>query len=379
MKIEFFDSINIEEIIWPDNDNGQYAKDYFLPMMKEGTKKYISNIDAHIFILKINEQILPVIKSDPHLKNCYVCSPYDQYIEYAIAELKTLNAPPLEFLLKYLLKSLGLFFRLSSFNHVVYINNWFLSTNLYPELNFEELRQINDFVSKKFPNDIIIYRSLNRLTNSNLMDDLKALGGKEILSRQVYLTDPKNPTYKSHSNFKKDVFHLENSPLMIRDSSHIKSSDIEAILLRYNNLYIEKYTDLNPQFTYDYIKNGIDHHLFHFKLVENKGNIIAALGYFRRNGVMTTPILGFDTKAPKDHGLYRLLTMLLTRESERNQDILNRSAGAASFKSKRGAIPYIEYNYYFDENAKLLQKTSWAMLRLLLNSFGIRLLQFFKL
>ncbi|MGQ0517184.1 hypothetical protein ACT453_43635, partial [Bacillus sp. D-CC] len=47
-----------------------------------------------------------------------------------------------------------------------------------------------------------------------------------------------------------------------------------------------------------------------------KGDTIdGVIAYFIRNGVMTTPILGYDTTSDQQQGLYRILTFLITTDS----------------------------------------------------------------
>ena len=60
-------------------------------------------------------------------------------------------------------------------------------------------------------------------------------------------------------------------------------------------------------------------------------------------GVISTPMLGYDTNLPQDMGLYRLLCAKLHSIAEERQRDINFSSGAGEFKKLRGAKAEIEY------------------------------------
>jgi hypothetical protein len=376
-ELEFYNSKNIDELTWPEHYDGQYAKNYLMPLILNGTKKYISNVNADISIIKINNKVFPIVKTHPKEENCYVCSPYDQYITYGLEELQVLKMPTIEFIFKLIIKAMALPLRFTNFNKVIYVNNWLLSTNLYPELNSFEIEAINKKLQDLYPGSIIIYRSLNEYTNSKLMTDLERVGASKIISRQIYITDPAQPSYKKRKDFKKDQRNLLKSNITVTDN--ILLSDAPQIKKHYDDLYLGKYTKLNPQFTIEYLENAIEHKLFNFQVVKSNNTLTAVLGYFKRNNVMTTPIFGYDTNAPVTDALYRNISSLLLNESSSNGHILNQSSGASSFKSQRGAKPYIEYNFYFTAGSSFLQRSSWKFIQILLNTIAIRVMQKYKL
>lgn len=376
--IRLFDRTNFSELSCPQNPDAEYAYHYFAPLILEGTKSYIQNVDAKVCLLLINEKLIPIVFSNPGEPNCYVCSSYDQYITYAQEELKTLNSPIIEVSMRIFLRLLGCFLKMTDFNKVIFINNWLLSTNLYVDLTHDEIQDISKYLGELNPGHLIVYRSLNKYTNSKLIRNLETLGAKKILSRQVYVTDPNFPEYKKRKVFKQDQAFLRRSEGQFRVPT-MRPEDIRAIKSCYEELYISKYSTLNPQFTDKFFINGIGRKLFNFLVWDDGNEIKAVLGYFKRNGVMTTPIFGFRTNAPKDKGYYRIISSKLMIESEKEQLILNQSSGAAEFKRLRGAEAEIEYSYYFDQYANFRQKRSWKILSSILNTFGVFILRKYKL
>ena len=149
-SIKLFDINNINQLIWSDIYDHQYAKRFLLPMITDGVFKYIKNIKTDLRVLTLNNLVLPVTINNMEYENSYVCSLYTHYISYAIEELKELKNPALEKLLTFMLNSLGLVLKAGNINKTVYINNWMLSTNLYPEISTDEIQEITAYFKKNF-------------------------------------------------------------------------------------------------------------------------------------------------------------------------------------------------------------------------------------
>ncbi|MGQ0419440.1 hypothetical protein ACT4US_07520, partial [Bacillus sp. HC-Mk] len=135
-----------------------------------------------------------------------------------------------------------------------------------------------------------------------------------------------------------------------------------------NQLYIRKYSINNPIFTPDYLWNALQHRLFEIKVIKKGDTIDGVIAYFIRNGVMTTPILGYDTTSDQQQGLYRILTFLITTDSIEKNLICHRSAGAGGFKRNRGAKQHIEYSYIYNAHLPYKQQKVWKILSWILNT-----------
>lgn len=376
-KIQFYFKENYHELVWGSNELSHYLKAYFEPLILGNISEYISNISATPFIIKCGDLLMPGILPGKRI-DCYVSSPYSQYITYAIAELQEIDSAAARSILKFFLKTLGSFAKLCDINKVVYVNNWLLSTNLYPNIEEDDLIGIKEKLKELYPDRVIIFRSLNDKCNTDLMAKLTKLGASRTLSRQVYVSDPFEKKYLERKDFHKDRKFLAKSKLK-RIKEGFSDKEIESIKRLYDKLYIDKYFDLNPQFTFKYFKNAVENNLFNFQLLSDGDKPKAVLGYFNRNGQMTTPIFGFDTDAPPKEGLYRLISSILMHESEEHSLILNQSSGAAHFKRQRGAFPFIEYNYYFAKHVGLKQRLIWKVLSSMLNTLGVYTLKKLKL
>lgn len=377
--MKLYAASELAHIPWPQTPDGAYAQSLLGHFLQQGTNHYIANVHVELYVLIDDDLVLPVAIPKEKAGNCYVCSPYEHYVTYTLYELSVLGFKPLEWLLGLLIKVLALILRWGRLSRVVYLNNWFLSTNLYPAISAEQLARISAWLQTQFPDRAIVLRSLNRYTNQNLLDALHSLGYDSVLSRQLYISDPHRGDYKKKRDFKADARLLRESDYEVVDASGIAVEDYERIVELYNALYVEKYTDLNPLFTRELIALAIKDDVLTIKGLRKDGRIDAVLGYFCRNGVMTTPLFGYDIKMDPKIGLYRMLSNLLVQESERQQCILNQSSGASKFKMTRGCHPHLEYAAVYAQHTSWRQRFVWKSLGFILRRIAEPLMSKYQL
>lgn len=381
MQINLYDSTNIDSLNWLDNYDHQYAKNFITPMIKNGTKKYISNVDTEMKLLTIDNLPIPITINNEEYNNSYVVSPYTQYIAYCIAELKRLNNPLLEKTFKIILTNLDKLFKKSNFNKVIIVNNWLLSTNLYPELTETHIKYISDYLIKKYPEHAIIFRSIEEFLPNGLFESFQKQNYKMILSRGIYFADYKKYPLKGKaiSTFNRDSKLFTKHDYEIIQHHAFKEDDINRIVENYNMLYLDKHSYFNPQLTPEFIKLAIKNKILYLKGIKKDGKIDAVLGFFIRNRVMTTPLFGYDTSLPQEIGLYRMITNLIMKESMDRGIILHGSSGAGEFKRSRGFIQSFEYNAVYDKHLPLKRRWVWSILQKILNLLGKKLFIKYKL
>lgn len=86
---------------------------------------------------------------------------------------------------------MGSWLRRTNINKVIVVNNWMLSTNLYHSINERQIEQITNLFVEKFPEHTILFRSLNNALYPVTTEALSTVGYKKIMSRSIYLFDPK--------------------------------------------------------------------------------------------------------------------------------------------------------------------------------------------
>ncbi|MEO1395495.1 MAG: GNAT family N-acetyltransferase [Cyanobacteria bacterium J06634_5] len=398
--LKLYDAQTIETLAWPNSPSAQLVKQYWLPMMRAGaSSQFINNVETQLLLLVIDDVALPITVNQQAYENAYVCSFYSHYITYAKDELTTLKFPALESVLALLLTVVGRLLKWTSINKAVIVNNWMLSTNLYPVLSAEQLGAITIHIKERFPDHAIAFRSLipnfdsefDSVTNNDLVTPLQKLGYQMVGSRQVYLFNPKSPnldadrTRRMNRMLKQDFRLFSTKGYEVINNDDIQASDIPRIVELYNALYLEKYSYNNPQFNQrclELMRSSLESEQSPFltlKALRKNGQIDAVVGFYVLNGVMTTPLLGYDTRLPKNLGLYRMLTALLIKEGNERGLVIHQSSGAASFKWRRGFSAWVECSGLFHQHLPIHRRLGWWFLGNLVDFIAIPLMKRYKL
>lgn len=369
---------NIDQFSWPRNC--QYHKDYLLPFIKDGSEKYIANSKTQMALLQAREFLFPVTINNKEYESSYVCSPYNGYIIYSKDEISKLNNKTLRFGLNILTSATGFLLKSSKVNKIASVNNWLLSTNLYPNWSGENIELITDFLIKKFPDHTIMFRSLNNESNYKLLKQLRNNKYCCIPSRQIYLFNAKKYNSSKNKNIRRDSEILNKIPYSISFHEDITHKDYPRIVELYNQLYLNKHSRHNPQFTEECISLWHKKKLITMQGLRNKEGVLDGIvGHYERNNIYTNPLLGYDTNLPKSLGLYRALVSLASKKASEEKITRHASSGASKFKLLRGCAPEIEYSMIYIKHLPYYRRVIWSLLSYMLINIAVPILKKYKL
>lgn len=376
--IQLVDEYNFAGFKWPENTAIQ--QNWLSPFMLNPTERLISNIITEVKILIINNTVMPVTINYEEFDNSYVCSIYTTYIFYAKDELTKIKNPILVSAIKVLISLLGLLLKIGKINRVVSCNNWMLSTNLYEAVDSKSISEATLLLTSMYPKHSILFRSLNYYHNAELINAFISNYYLLVPSRQVYIFDKQRIDFMKCKNVILDMKLLNNSAYTIVAHDDITSDDYSRIIQLYEDLYLKKYSYHNPQFTEAFIRMCNQKKLMTmYGLRDEHGILQGIVGYFTRNEIMTTPLVGYNTNLPQKHGLYRMLIALVLRDSYQTGIVLNLSAGASQFKRLRGGFPEIEYSAIYISHLSYYRQSLIRIIRFFSITIGVPLMKKFKL
>lgn len=342
------------------------------------TNAFINNIDTRIALLAHGEAAIPCTINDGDPGEAWVCSPSVTYGRYLAEEIQ-----------RYLPRALvwpagrlcGVYRRMlegARLDRCVTLNNWMLATNLFPRPDPVALDSWIDQARQRWPAHAIWLRSLNMRQNGEWIALLLARGFRLLPSRQVYLFD--QPGTLAHANVRRDLRLLQTTPLAAVPPEELAPSDFARIETLYAMLYMNKYSRFNPRYRTDFFRRWHEAGLLELQGFRDASGVLqAVVGTFSHDGVLTAPIVGYNTGLPQSLGLYRLLmASVLQRAMQRGWSV-NLSAGAAHFKRLRGGRAEIEYSAVLDDHLDTRHRLTLSALRQLAHRVGIPLMRKFQL
>lgn len=383
MKIKLMSHAETLALQSPTDNFSCMALDY-VKEFGENTATFILNINTDLRLLQIGDLYVPVSINEREFNNSYVCSPYTHYVSYAYDELIHIPNKILRSLVsKILIKPFDVILKRSSINKVVIVNNWLLSTNLYPKIDPAEIKSITEYLISKFPDHTIMFRSLQNKQHSDLIRAFTDNNYLSIPSRQVYLWDSKDilhHTKKQRRNLSRDDLLLDDPDFIIKKIIDPTSPLLNTAVSLYNKLYLEKYSYCNPQLTRDFFsicikKNILDIYLLTDKVNETSG----VVGLWQNSNTITAPILGYETEHPYGYLLYRVASALSYRKAREQNLLCHKSSGAPEFKQFRGCKPEIEYSYVYTRHLNRKARAPWRLLHVLLVHLAVPIMKKYKL
>lgn len=424
--IHFYHETNISDLAWPDTEYGQYAKNYLLPLLlAPSLEQYIDNVRTRLLVVTVDGVPLPVTVNEEEYGNSYVCSPYTHFVTYAREELALLGNRPAEAVLGGLLSGIGWILRRVRFNRVVQVNNWLVSTNLFPPVSPERFKQLMQVLQQRYPGHVVICRSLNDATTGPYLTAMREQGCKLIPSRQIYLlhgsghqaaalgeaseaasvdadegangrtsqpsslqkgnTSARHPLSlppvpaKARWLVKRDRALIAKQGYVVCGPEDMCPEDAARIKELYDRLYIDKYSPCNPQLNESFIRTAIATRTLELHGLRKNGRLDAVLGFFARDGIMTAPLFGYDTSQPQKLGLYRMLSAVLIGIAAERSLLLHESSGVGQFKRNRGAVAELEVMAVYDKHLHISVRVCWTLLEKLLYGIGVPIIQRLKL
>lgn len=322
---------------WPAIDPAERA---YLAALGRGVAERVANVGTRWLALRSGDRVLPVTIDDGARSASYVCSPGAAYVDYAAREAELMGVSG-GAALRLALKSAGRLLAAAKIDRIVHVDNWLLSTNLHADWDGRDLSAIRAFLAERFPDHLLAIRSVDDWSAPALAAAARDDGWAMVPSRQIWVVDDLARDWRARSAYGNDRRLVANSEVTIDSAT---PADAERIADLYRQLYIAKYSALNPVFTPRWVAETMASGLIEYGVArEAGGRAVAVAGLLVRGDVATPPVVGYDSSWPQSAGLYRIASWMFMRMATERGLRLHGSAGAAHFKRLRGAKGVVEY------------------------------------
>lgn len=349
-------------------------------------KPLVDNVWAEYYYLRWHGQAFPiVVVNEYHHQQSYVASLFNTYILYAIEELHLVKLPKCwRWFLEKMIRSVGFFFNQQHMDKVVYVNNWLVSTNLYPkQFAPDDCSSLLSLLTQTFPKHSICFRSLNENLNADLMASLERSGCFRLASRQVYLFDARHDQGASilaHKDSKRDLKLSAKHHSHIQQDAEPSFHHLRLYHRLYEKLYLEKYCQLNPQYSVGWLVLAARTQVIQYHVLYCQDEEVTGVnGVFQVDDVMSVPLFGYDCDSAPKLAYYRQLVAESLSQSIQHALVFHASSGAADFKKNRGATAAIEYSLCYNQHLPKSQRRSLNYLVKIVNGLGVYIMQKFQL
>ncbi|MES3032908.1 MAG: hypothetical protein V4813_02805 [Gemmatimonadota bacterium] len=340
------------------------------PLVQRGTEWCASNVRATPQWLDVDGVPWAVAITRVHPRNCYVVSATGQYLDYALEETRRL--PPGVARTSSSVALRGIAPLLQRLDPIVVLDALPVSTVLHAPRPIDAWRRALEVARSAFRGLPIVVRSLDAVHTPALLAAAPDLGLALLPSRLVFHQDPRQPAFWSIRNLRHDCRLTTEQPMQSR---MMRADDADVIAALYWQLYGEKHSTLNPQFTPQWLAHGMDAGVLVGEGLIHDGRLVAAYLSYSVEDVMTNPVFGYDTTLPQQLGLYRRLSLLTMLAARQRAQRIHASSGAPGFKASRGGVPTLEYHAVDLRSIRGVQRAAWMATLRLASAIGPRLLR----
>lgn len=331
----------------------------------------ISNIQAEFKTYRVGDFEMPICVLEANSKSSYVVSPMSQCILYPLQELHLLKNKFLEFFGVGALKSLGSILAWGGIDKCVVLNSLCLSTNLWGEPESQHFDQVFQELLRDYPDHCLIIRSLDNRMHKEFISKICSAGFKASVARQVFYFDGRTGSYLKKYVLKRDLKLAAKFRMRWLNAEEISEEHLKRAWEFFKQLYLEKHSTLNPQFSWEFWKDAFETSAFDLDvLVDQSNQAVAMAGYYETQDLLSTPMVGYDLARPAEEGLYRILVCRVLERAAKKKKLLNFSSGAGEFKRRRGGESEIEYLLSYSEHLPLKRRLAWGTLEKLSKSFA---------
>ncbi|MBR2251186.1 MAG: hypothetical protein IJ881_01940 [Neisseriaceae bacterium] len=319
------------------------------------------NISAKYETYHFHQYKIPLTIVDKiYPTNCWTVSPYSNIIQYSKDETNKLPKF-LKYIFLPIISLFDIYLKIFQIEKNVAVYNFCFSTNIIsPKINNIPIDELTQQLSQRFSKHALQIRSLNSMLHQDFMKKLKQNGYQFMVSRQVYISDDMQYVMRK-KDMKNDFKLLQDKHYSFRQIlSNNPYCDFQKACQLYNQLYLEKYSQNNVQFSAEFMQYAVNENVMQLWLLENQNHeALGVAGWIENDEVMTMPVLGYDTTRSTDEALYRRLTAFATQYAVEKCKIFHQSAGVPQFKKTRGATPHIEYSAIFTKHLPLYRRLAW--------------------
>jgi hypothetical protein len=377
-NVRIHDKHSLATIAWDKLRHGPLARALIAPYLGRRSQDLIANTNHDVLLADVAGQAVPLVVNDGRDSECYLTSPYVNYIIYARDFARRVPQRRWRLPVRGLIALVAAFVRRQDIDRVVYINHWLVATGPRNAIPAPQLEVLTRLLLERFPDHALVVRGVREDCPAQLGTSTPDLRWRALFNRMVYVWPWDQATKsKSSREFRRDRRRLEAAGESVHVSATLDILQRTRLRKLYEQLYIDKYSRYNPQLSglwFDAIA-GSGSEYVDVHVIEVDGNINYFVVSFETGDEMIGSVVGHQPELSRQLGLYRAGVSLLMRRAAERRLPLNLSSGSGQFKLKRGAVPVAEHDWYCVSHLSWRARLSWQFVAFAYNRLARPLYQ----
>ena len=269
--------------------------------------------------------------------------------------------------LSYCFQAFGKLFQI---NEAIYPSHFGFSTTIYNKGDIARVLKNTQSLKEQYPKHAIIIRSINSMNFRGRENKFRL-----IPSRVIFVMNDVEEQWYSRTDTKADLKIFEENDIELKNYAHSIPDDVLARCKElYDDLYLQKYSLHNPDYSIEYLRDLIESDVLRFHVIHARsGKVLAFCATQKSDNVLACPILGYDKNSSIP--LYRAIMCVAPMIAMKAKLTLNHSAGAPIFKKNRGAIAMMEYILVIDDHLPSWRRFGYSIIAKVLRSFENEILK----
>lgn len=358
-----YDASTLEQVPWPDTEQGRFARAYLTPLLKRGSTAFLSDRTT-LRLVELDGHILPLAINDAEYDNSPMLSNFARYVTLQVNAIARGNwGPVYGRLVRGVLHGVGAMLKAASIDTCVYVDHWLVLRNMGILLSEDQVRRLTRFLVERFPQHAIVFPALSLATHSPLLNTLRTCGYESVYAFHTRLMLPfkAEVSRQVRENRRRDARLLEASGYKVVDGKEMPDCAPRLTEL-YRLLNEEKY-GTNQRMETAFFDTALRDGTLHFRLAVKDGRVDGFFAYAVSQDVLFSPVFGYDVNLPQELGLYRGMVNQLIQEAMDRGLAVELGAGADQFKSMRGDKPMPRYSAVYTQHLPGWRQSGWRLLR----------------
>lgn len=350
-------------------DADERQDDLLTALLAEGADRLLANAGgAELRAVDVAGVRVPLAVCPDTSPRASILQPTAHYLDYPSIEIAKVSSFWTESRLKLATQPLRQLFKIGGIDRVAYLNHWLTTAAPPIRASTAELRRSFAEIAGDYPGHAVVIPNVVPALHGDYPNRLEAAGCLLIPSRVVWIYDPAKSRLGSafqnrrHSMNKARRARESLAPGMVGRKELCRRLD--EVHRLYRELYIDRYSRLNPQYT----------ETFFARLIESPA--IEATGWVDPDdrlemfsldrtveGAMVWSVKGHSLEAVRPRRLNGACFGHYIVRADAEGGPSNWGGGSGQFKRQRGAEPAQEFDAVYLRHLKKGRRMPWQILR----------------